>query len=254
MARHIVVTGASSGIGASIATLLSTHSLADHLTLVGRSTSRLTATSSAVSSSSPTPPTTTLLATDLSSPDPYAAGDALLASLPSSPPVTAIVHAAAISRDALLASSPPSLLRQTLETNTGIALSLARSLSRSALRDRSDPPTRRDLVLIGSVVGGSLGSPGQVPYSASKAALRGIVSSLALEMAPKNLRVNMIEPGFIDTPMTQGLSEKRKAQVEADVPLGGMGSPDDVAEAVVFLLKSNYATGSIITLDGGLSL
>ena len=73
-------------------------------------------------------------------------------------------------------------------------------------------------------------------------------------MAPKNLRVNMIEPGFIDTPMTQGLSEKRKAQVEADVPLGGMGSPDDVAEAVVFLLKSNYATGSIITLDGGLSL
>ncbi|MBN3290311.1 CBR4 reductase, partial [Polypterus senegalus] len=106
------------------------------------------------------------------------------------------------------------------------------------------------IVNIGSIVG-LKGNIGQSVYSASKAGLVGFTRSLAKEVAAKNIRVNLVAPGFIKTDMTIGMNE---AEVKKAIPLGRFGDPDEVAQAVVFLLKSPYITGQVLVVDGGLQL
>uniref|UniRef100_A0A8C4SCZ7 3-ketoacyl-[acyl-carrier-protein] reductase beta subunit n=1 Tax=Erpetoichthys calabaricus TaxID=27687 RepID=A0A8C4SCZ7_ERPCA len=106
------------------------------------------------------------------------------------------------------------------------------------------------IVNIGSIVG-LKGNTGQSVYSASKAGLVGFTRSLAKEVAAKNIRVNLVAPGFIKTDMTIGINE---AEVKKAIPLGRFGDPDEVAQAVVFLLKSPYITGQVLVVDGGLQL
>ena len=105
-----------------------------------------------------------------------------------------------------------------------------------------------------SSVSGLAGIAGQVEYSAAKAAVVGMTKSLAKEMAPKNIRVNAVAPGFIDTDMVRALPEKRKASILDEIPMGRMGSPEEVASAVLFLASddASYVTGQTLVIDGGL--
>ena len=109
------------------------------------------------------------------------------------------------------------------------------------------------IVNIGSVVG-STGNPGQVNYSTTKAGLIGFTKSLAKELGGRNITVNTISPGFIETDMTEELNEKQKEAILSQVPLGRMGSAQEVAWAVRFLVSDHaaYITGTTLHVNGGL--
>jgi 3-oxoacyl-[acyl-carrier protein] reductase len=98
--------------------------------------------------------------------------------------------------------------------------------------------------------------PGQVNYAAAKAGVIGFTKSLAKEVAPHNIRVNAVAPGFVDTDMTAALSETYREKAMKMIPLGRFGTSDEVAQAVVFLVSeaSRYITGQVIQIDGGLGI
>ena len=109
------------------------------------------------------------------------------------------------------------------------------------------------IINITSVVG-VIGGPGQVNYSSSKAGLIGMTKSLSQELASRNITVNCIAPGFIDTPMTSDLDENRKAKVLSSIPANRFGSPEDLSTAILFLAseESSYISGQTIHINGGL--
>ncbi len=109
------------------------------------------------------------------------------------------------------------------------------------------------IVQIGSVVGSS-GNAGQANYAAAKAALIGFTKSLAQEVGSRNITVNCVAPGFIDTDMTRGLPEAQREALLGRIPLGRLGSPEDVAEAVAFLAgpRAAYITGATLHVNGGM--
>jgi NAD(P)-dependent dehydrogenase (short-subunit alcohol dehydrogenase family) len=130
--------------------------------------------------------------------------------------------------------------------NLSSTITIAREVSKIMIKQSGGC-----IVNIGSVIG-SHGSVGQSIYAASKAGLVGFSKSLAKELAPKQIRVNVVAPGFIDTPMTQGLSEARRQQLLSQIPLQRFGQADEVAELVEYLLNARYVTGQEMTIDGGL--
>ena len=105
-----------------------------------------------------------------------------------------------------------------------------------------------------SSISGLMGNPGQVNYSSSKAALNGFTKSLAKELGSRNITVNSVAPGFIETDMTSFLDETAKKNVIETIPLKRLGRPEDVAELVLFLAseEASYITGQTISIDGGL--
>ena len=111
------------------------------------------------------------------------------------------------------------------------------------------------IVSVTSIVGVT-GNPGQVNYAASKAALIGMSKSLAQEVASRNITVNCVAPGFIDTPMTEGLSDEQKQDLTARIPAGRLGEPADVAGACVFLAsdEASYVTGQTLHVNGGMAM
>ncbi|RVE73821.1 hypothetical protein OJAV_G00035160 [Oryzias javanicus] len=156
-----------------------------------------------------------------------------------------LVNAAGVNRDALLLRTRPEDMRALLHTNLlGCMLTC-----RAALRDMLHMQEAA-ILNIGSVVG-LKGNAGQCVYSATKAGLEGFTRSLAKEVASRNVRVNLLAPGFIRTDMTGGLSEEQRAR---SVPMGRFGEPQDVALAALFLLESSYITGQVLVVDGGLQL
>ena len=109
------------------------------------------------------------------------------------------------------------------------------------------------IIQIGSVVGTS-GNPGQANYSASKAALLGFTKSLAQEVGSRNITVNCVAPGFIDTDMTKALADAQRQALLGRIPLGRLGTPADVASAVAFLAspQAGYITGATLHVNGGM--
>lgn len=162
--------------------------------------------------------------------------------------IDVLVNNAGITRDQLFARMKPDEWRQVMEVNLDGAFFCTRAVARSMMRRKSG------CIINISSVAGIMGNPGQANYSASKAGLIGFTKALAKELAQWSIRVNAVCPGFISTDMTEGLPEKVRGEVLHSIPLARMGSPDDVAWAVVFLASpmGAYITGEILNVSGGL--
>lgn len=236
-----LVTGATRGIGRAIALALGR----DGATVVGTATSDAGAAAidSALKESGVAGAGIRLDVTDAS------ATDAALADLESRfGPVAILVNNAGITRDNLLVRMKDDEWDAIMATNLKPAFRLAKACLRGMMKAR-----RGRIVQIGSVVGSS-GNPGQANYAAAKAALVGFTKSLAQEVGSRAITVNCVAPGFVDTDMTKALPEAQREALMAKIPLGRLGSPEDIAEAVAFLAgpRAAYITGVTLHVNGGM--
>ncbi len=165
-------------------------------------------------------------------------------------PVEVVVANAGITRDTLLMRMSDEDWDAVIATNLTGAFRVARRAARPMLRQRFGR-----VIFISSVVG-QLGSAGQVNYAASKSGLVGLARSLARELGSRGVTANVVAPGFIGTDMTAELSPELVAKYEGQIPLGRMGSVDDVAATIEFLAGdgAGYITGALIPVDGGLGM
>jgi 3-oxoacyl-[acyl-carrier protein] reductase len=178
-----------------------------------------------------------------------ASSEALVAGLESAGGLPSIlVNNAGIARDALILRMKSEDWEQTLAVNLSAVFRLSKLCLRRMLKERHGR-----IINIGSVVG-SIGNPGQVHYSAAKAGLVGFTKALAREVATRNITVNIVAPGFIETDMTRALSEAQRAAYLAQIPVGRFGAADDVANTVAFLAsrEAGYITGQTLHVNGGL--
>jgi len=163
-------------------------------------------------------------------------------------PIAILVNNAGITRDNLLVRMKEDDWDAIMATNLKPAFQLAKAVLRGMMKAR-----RGRIIQIGSVVGSS-GNPGQTNYAAAKAALVGFTKSLALEVGSRDITVNCVAPGFIDTDMTQAMPEAQRDALLARIPLGRLGTPDDIAHAVAFLAspRAGYITGATLHVNGGM--
>lgn len=163
-------------------------------------------------------------------------------------PVEILINNAGITADQLLMRMSEEEWDRVLAVNLKSCYNTCRAVVRPMLKAR-----RGSIVNVSSVVG-LVGNAGQTNYAASKAGMIGFTKALAVELAPKNVRVNCVAPGFIQTAMTDRLSAEQKERLSKEIPLGWMGEPRDIAHAVSFLVSSDarYITGQILTVDGGM--
>jgi 3-oxoacyl-[acyl-carrier protein] reductase len=161
---------------------------------------------------------------------------------------TILVNNAGIARDALILRMKSDDWEQTLDINLSAVFRLSKACLRRMLKERHGR-----IINIGSVVG-SIGNAGQVHYSAAKAGLVGFTKALAREVATRNITVNTVAPGFIETDMTRSLAEPQRAAYLTQIPVGRFGAPEEVAHAVVFLASraAGYITGQTLHVNGGM--
>jgi len=161
--------------------------------------------------------------------------------------IDCLVNNAGVTRDNLLLRMKDEEWQQVLATNLGGAFLCTQAALRPMIKQRSGR-----VVNVASVVG-LTGNAGQANYAASKAGLVGFTKSVAREVASRGITVNAVAPGFIETDMTAAMTDKAKEAVTGAIPMGRVGSPEDVAGAVVFLASdaAAYVTGQVLAVDGG---
>lgn len=159
-----------------------------------------------------------------------------------------LINNAGITRDGLLIRMSEEDFDRVIAVNLKSLFNLCRSVVPHMVKARSG-----NIINISSIVA-STGNPGQFNYVASKAGVEGATKALAKEVASRNIRVNCIAPGFVQTRMTDKLTEVQREHILNQIPMKTMGKPEDIANAVVFLAShlSNYITGQILTVDGGM--
>ena len=162
--------------------------------------------------------------------------------------VLVLVNNAGITRDNLGLRMKDSDWDEVLETNLRAAFRLSRAVMRGMMKARWGR-----IVNVSSVVAAA-GNPGQANYAAAKAGLEGMTRSFARELASRNITVNCVAPGFIDTDMTRALPEESRQALLKQIPLGRLGSPEDIAAAVAYLASpgAGYVTGAGLHVNGGM--
>ena len=175
--------------------------------------------------------------------------EALLAELEGAEGLPSIlVNNAAITRDNLLLRMKQEDWDAVISTNLTSVFRLSKACVKAMMKNR-----KGRIVSITSIVG-ITGNPGQVNYSAAKAGVLGFTKSLAQEVASRNITVNAVAPGFIDTDMTRALSEDQRGALQSRIPLGRLGAAEDIASAVLFLVSpaASYITGETLHVNGGM--
>ncbi len=159
-----------------------------------------------------------------------------------------LVNNAGITKDALMMRMSESDFDAVINVNLKGAWNTMKHATKKFMKQRSG-----SIINISSVVG-LMGNPGQVNYVASKAGLIGMTKTLAKEFGPRGITVNAIAPGFIQTPMTDGLPEEVKSAMLSSIPLKEFGNPEDIANTVAFLAsdEARYITGQVISVNGGM--
>jgi 3-oxoacyl-[acyl-carrier protein] reductase len=160
-----------------------------------------------------------------------------------------LVNNAGLTRDTLVPRMPDEHWDEVIHTNLRGAFLCTRAVCRPMMS------ARYGRIINMASVSGLMGNPGQANYSASKAGLIGLTRSVARELAARNITVNAIAPGFIDSDMTAALGEKLLAELTTRIPLRRLGRAEEVAQAVLFLASpaAAYITGHVLTIDGGLT-
>ena len=159
-----------------------------------------------------------------------------------------LVNNAAVTRDNLALRMKDADWDEVMETNLTSVFRLSRAVMRGMMKARWGR-----IIDITSVVGAS-GNPGQANYAAAKAGVVGMAKSLARELGSRNITVNCVAPGFIDTDMTRALPDEQKTALLAQIPLGRLGRPEDIAAAVAYLASpaAAYVTGTVLHVNGGM--
>ncbi len=162
--------------------------------------------------------------------------------------INILVNNAGITRDNLILRMKTEDWDKVLEVNLKSAFLLSKAFARYLIKQKSGK-----IINISSIVG-LMGNPGQANYSSSKAGLIGLTKSLAKELGARNIQVNAIAPGFIQTEMTQDLEGKVIENMKSAIPLGRLGTTEDVANVALFLASSlsDYVTGTVLNVSGGL--
>ena len=238
--KTALVTGASGGIGEAIAHAL--HAQGATVVLHGTRVEKLEALQKDLGARA------FALAVDLSDRDAVAglvdAASALAG------PISILVNNAGITRDGLLMRMKDDDWDSVLEVNMTASMSLCRAAMRGMMKARTGR-----IISISSVVGVT-GNAGQTNYAASKAGMIGFSKSLAAEVASRGLTVNVVAPGFIETPMTDVLDESQKSALLTRVPAGRLGHADEIAATVAFLASDEaaYITGATLHVNGGMAM
>ena len=236
--RVALVTGASRGIGAAIADAL----IAAGATVVGTATSE----KGAAAISERLGDHGAGMALDVTQADQV---DAVIKEIESRfGPIAVLVNNAGITRDTLLMRMKEDDWDAILETNLTSVFRLSQKVMRSMAKARWGR-----IISIASVVG-AMGNAGQTNYAAAKAGIMGFSKSLAREVGPRGVTVNVVAPGFIDTDMTKDLPEEHKKALLTNVPLGRLGDPAEIASCVRFLASdaASYVTGHTLHVNGGM--
>jgi 3-oxoacyl-[acyl-carrier protein] reductase len=237
-----LVTGASRGIGKAIATRLAAQGA---IVVCAARGDNARATAGEIGAMGGKAEAITLDVTD----------DGALAKVPSEiverhGRLDVVVSNAGITRDQLLMRMKRDDWDAVIATNLTATFTLAQAAIRPMLKQKGGR-----IIAIGSVVG-EIGNAGQVNYAASKAGLIGLVKALAREVASRGITVNVITPGMIDTDMTRAISGKAQVDWTSQIPLGRLGTPDDVAAAACYLASDEaaYITGHVLAVNGGMNM
>jgi 3-oxoacyl-[acyl-carrier protein] reductase len=238
--KTAIVTGASRGIGRGIATLLASRGA--HVVAAARG-ENAAETVAEIEQAGGRAELASADVTDAASIEALVSG-----TLERHKRIDILVNNAGIARDNLMLRMKRDDWDQVLATNLTAAFTAAQAVLRPMIKQRGGR-----IISISSVVG-QMGNAGQVNYAASKAGLIGFSKALAKEVASRNITVNVVTPGLIETDMTKAISERAQGDWSSAIPLGRLGTPADVAAAVCFLAsdEASYITGQVLAVNGGM--
>ncbi|MBZ8118796.1 3-oxoacyl-[acyl-carrier-protein] reductase [Roseovarius sp. LXJ103] len=238
--KAALVTGASGGIGGAIATAL--HGAGATVGLSGTREAPLEALAAQLGARAH------VLPCNLS--DAEAVEALPKAAIAAMGALDILVNNAGITRDQLFMRMSDEDWQSVLDVNLTSTMRLCRGVMRPMMKARWGR-----IINISSIVGAT-GNPGQANYAASKAGMVGMTKSIAYEVASRGITANAVAPGFIATPMTEALTEDQKAKINEQIPAARMGTPEEIAAAVLYLAsaEAGYVTGSVLHVNGGMAM